>query len=234
MNIIKDTCSSYFEIDACQDPEEVLDYTVFYSLVDRQASTEYFLNDVVFPTDKSGIYLECVQPGITGSTAPTISTKKGSKATDGTVIWKTIYGKMSLQDGETVSASSWVSDLPTELTHTGVTGTLSVGDEVEGADSGATGIVYSTPTETMLLVNDISGTFQAETVAGDGGSISVSVVGSILGTLATPTNNDYSATIWLGPIDERITSIILTNSIQTTSSPIRYFDRSIKININHH
>lgn len=234
MNIIKDTCSEYYELSACQDPDEVLDYTVFYYLVDRQASTEYFTGDVVFPADKSGIYLECIQPGISDSTVPTILTKKGSKTIDGTVVWKTIYGKMSLQSGEVIQTSTWVSDLPTELTHTGVTGSLSIGDEVVGADSGAKGVVYSTPTSTELLVKDVIGTFQVETVAGANGSVNVSVVGSELGTVANPSFTDYSTTIWLGPIDKRITSVLLTNSIQTTSTPIRYFDRSIKININEH
>lgn len=163
MNLYKDSCDGPLEISSCQDPDEILDYTFYYAAPDWAASTEYFIGDVVYPTTKSGIYLEVTQPGVSGSTEPTWSTKKSAKATDNTVIWKTVVDPLALQTGETIVTSVW-------------------------------------------------------TITGDVPTANGSVT-------------DYSTRIWVGPVPTGVTSFTLTNTIETDSSPVRTFERSIIVSV---
>jgi hypothetical protein len=109
MILYKDTESGPLQLESLHDPSEVLDYTIYYSAPTRANSTKYLLGEIVYPSTRTGIYLECVQPGISTSPEPTISTVKSTRITDGTVVWKVVHDTLILKEGEVVFSSSWVA-----------------------------------------------------------------------------------------------------------------------------
>lgn len=107
MIIYKSTDDGPLELETPHDSNEVLDYVINYSAPTRANSTKYLLDDIVYPATRTGIYLLCIQPGISASSEPTISTVKSTKITDGTVKWKVIQDTFLLQEGESIASSSW-------------------------------------------------------------------------------------------------------------------------------
>lgn len=234
MLIYQNSCDGPPELEACHDPEEVLDYKIYYSAPAWQASTKYLVDEVVYPTTRQGIYLICTQPGISAASEATWSTKKSYKNTDNTIIWKTVPKVLVLQEGEEVSDSTWASDAPYIFTHDGITGSLSVGDLVTGATSGATGYVERTVSSTEIYIQNIVGTFQDaeivyETLGTNYVTLSNSGVDTI--TLASGSYTATTTTIWVGPINDALSDVTLTNTVETNTSPARVFERSFKVNI---
>ena len=109
MIVYKSTDDGPLELDTPHDASEVLDYVINYSAPVRANSTKYLLDDIVYPSTRTGIYLLCVQPGISASSEPTISTVKSTRITDGTAIWKVVHDTFLLQEGESVDSSTWVA-----------------------------------------------------------------------------------------------------------------------------
>jgi len=66
----------------------------------------YAVGDVVFATELSSIYYECVVAGTSGSSAPTWLTDNNTTFTDGTVTWKTNVVNNELAAGSIVDFKS--------------------------------------------------------------------------------------------------------------------------------
>ena len=107
MILYKDNEEGPLQLESLHDPSEILDYTLYYSAPTRANSTKYLLGEIVYPSTRTGIYLECVQPGISDSSEPTISTVKGTRITDNTVVWKVVHDTFILKEGEVIFSSSW-------------------------------------------------------------------------------------------------------------------------------
>jgi len=163
MIVYKSTDEGPLALEVPQDSSEVLDYSINYSAPVRVDTTKYLLGDIVYPSTRTGIYLLCTQPGISGSAEPTISTVKSTKITDGTVVWKVVQDTFILQEGETIASSVWAV------------------------------------TESVTLSNE--------------------------------SNTTISATVFVGTIPADVSSFVLTNTVTTSSSPSRTFERSLLITV---
>jgi hypothetical protein len=109
MILYKDTEEGPLQLESLHDPSEILDYTIYYSAPVRVNATKYLLGEIVYPATRTGIYLLCVQPGITAASEPTISTVKNTQITDGTVKWKVVHDTLILKEGEVIFSSSWAA-----------------------------------------------------------------------------------------------------------------------------
>lgn len=112
------------------DPSEVVDYTIFWGDFTWTAAQVYEVGDRVVPTSNKGIAAVCVNPGVSGALEPTWVTTRGTRITDGTVIWKIDYSRPMLDYAEAITASTWTSDniaiTLASTTHTDKTSTVYV------------------------------------------------------------------------------------------------------------
>ena len=89
------------------DPSDAKYYPFTYRPQVRSNSTVYYVGDVVIPTVFNGLMYECVNPGISASAEPVMSTKLNSKTTDNSVIWFTKPYEALLEPGDSVTASAF-------------------------------------------------------------------------------------------------------------------------------
>jgi len=72
------------------DPEAKLYYSFYLKPPAWVADTEYIQGDIISPDSPTGYYYKVISGGISGSTAPTFSTTKGSSTEDGSVKYRAI------------------------------------------------------------------------------------------------------------------------------------------------
>ncbi len=103
------------------DPNATLDYTFLYKPEAHQTSWQYSKGDVVLPPVFAGFYMECVDSGISGSTAPTFTEDQGDTVVDGTVLWKAREYDFLLDPAETIQVDGMGGYLSTWTATNGVT-----------------------------------------------------------------------------------------------------------------
>jgi hypothetical protein len=96
----------------CHDINSKKYYSILYrpDVVERNKD---YVKDVaiVIPTTSNGCMYVCSIGGITGSSEPIWPTGEGKTVVDGTVTWKSMPYSARLQSGDTLTTSTWTSDV---------------------------------------------------------------------------------------------------------------------------
>ena len=75
------------KLKAPHDPDDSIDYSIYWAPPVWSAFTVAQEGSIVAPTSNNGFYGLCTSGGITGSNEPTWSTIKNGKVEDGDVEW---------------------------------------------------------------------------------------------------------------------------------------------------
>jgi len=99
-------------LSEAHDPDAKKIYKIAYGASDWASATAHICDEsVVMPSTFNGFYYEAMSGGISGASEPTWPTAAGETVVDGSVTWRAICWDLFLDEGETITASTWSSDV---------------------------------------------------------------------------------------------------------------------------
>jgi hypothetical protein len=101
--------TNIIDFPVAHDPQDEKYYTFAWRPAIWQPSTNYFREDLILPTEHTGFYYVCTDPGISGEDTPVFPTQGKTTFESGTTKWKTFPYNFLLRPEDTIAFDDLVT-----------------------------------------------------------------------------------------------------------------------------